>query len=1364
MRASIVLRRVSLILLLALLFGSCKHDLVSETTLDYNEKKNAADYDDYILPPQSITASSGESRCIKLSWSAVENAVRYQIFSAETPFDAFTKVIETKNAETSVILDEFAGITKYYTVCAVNYYGTVSSHSCIAQGSTIAVPVITGIDASEEGSSVTVSWWMDNCTADTYQNDILFNVYVYKAGAPTVVLQKLQAQADERELTVNGLSSMTEYEFIVEAERKDNTAKETGSRTTAETAHRIIPDAPVDFSVEQGQSTTDIALSWELPSGSWYKENSGQSGFVLHPLYFKVFRKLADTEDDFEQLFVLGAIRETPSDWKFEAKANLFFNCNNLTAVDKQGNDASSFITVTAREPSNAEYLEPTSPYDSYIPGSKITIKDTTALRGKKYLYYVQSFTDDTPNGKLLTADSSVAGPECGWQIAKGLFSIKADYTKKPEDENLFDKITFAYKFDFASNDVPYTYIIEQKKFALDDTEELNPTKNLKLYASIDELNSSNATFTQLAQDTGYYRYKLYLCAGDVAPGQEQSAIDNAFAEFAASGKYLVTDDASVVPAIENFILKDGYKDHFELKWTYNPEYSYIIHFINKNEDNAEEEILVLAQDDECFAGLSCGDTVTYNHEAQSGDKRIYTLEASVGLSVSAKPNGDAQDVIYQTLGTPVPAISSYDYDKITLSWPAVQKADDTYTVSARYSNADASQNLVTNENTVITVEGQTVKCVLTAPDGYNDAVRSGLPIEVKVTANSSTTDDTSTGTIQACTVGPALTQTTIGTAQYDRINLSWNKVTGATGYLIQRVRYSDGRATVLADAQNTYYFDGTTLLVDHEPVSSERAYVVTSENLFTLTDKYCEITDATSAYQKNQSIISWGLPFGYIVIPVKQGGSEDDFVFDVKTISFDDENPVSYQNIPLIEKLGATYGYGQKVHAQKSQSASLQELTWEAPYYNEKSPSVYYREFEEQGEWHRIKDVDFAADMQSATFTPENPAIACEYMIAYNKSTSVISNDNIPSSFALDKETGLQIPETDYDYDALNVPKETANKGYLLCVNYDVRTGPDYSEIVNWDEWDYSKRSIGPERAVVYIRNYNLGTAWIPLAGIDSQMHYTAEEPGLVNTKVEKNNNSNLEIKIAPKVLMDGTAANPVTAGPLQVLRDAKHYYAIEFIRGDASFMIGTDGSKYAYRDISNKELAKCALLNIAYGFYLDAGGLENLNNVNSKLEYEEKTLSFSGTGSASFGSRSLISALLWDSELGKYKADVSMSEFAPLMLTPSDTKSCVVAVTINSVSTRTQGLSDAYLDKFRTENFTIDVTKTDKKMPASYSAKLSVTCTGASNLVVKNGSETIVNTSNTDERRRYFPIQLSDEHFWGKDSTYGWWIQEGE
>ena len=1339
MRILAFIRKVSLLILLAIIFVSCKHDLVNETTLDYNEKKNAADYDDYILPPQSITASSGEARCVKLSWTPVENAVRYQIFSAESPFDSFTKVIETKNAETSVILDEFAGITKYYAVCAVNYYGSLSAQSCIAQGSTIAVPIITEIDASEDGSSVTVSWWMDNCNKDTYENDIIFNLYVYKAGTPAVVLQKLQAQADERTLTVKGLSSMTEYEFIVEAERKDNAAKETGVRTTAETAHKIIPDAPLNFTVEQGMSTSEIALSWELPSGSWYKENSGQSGFVLHPLYFKVYRKEAESEGDFEQLFVLGPQREASADWKFEAKSELFFNCKSLTSVTKDGDDAASFISLTAREPSNTEYLEPASPYDSYIPGTKITVKDTSAVRGKKYLYYLQSFTDDTPNGKLLTADTSATDRECGWLISRGLFSINSQYLRNQEDTNLFEKITFSYNFNFADYEVPYKYIIEESKFALDDAEEVNPVKSFKLYKSIEELNSQSSTFTELVQKAGYYRYKLYLCSSEVQAGNEQSAIENAYADFAASGKFLVTDDASTVPVIEKFELNDGFNDHFELKWTYNPDYSYVLHFTNKNADDDQEEILEIAQDDQCFAGLVSGDIVTYNHEAQSGDKRIYLLEASIGLSDSVRPNGDSQDVIYETLGTPEPKIVNYDYDKITVSWPKVQKADDVYAVSAHYVNSEAGQNLVTEENTQITQEGENIKCILTAPQGYNDAVLSGMPIEFTIIARSSTTEDTSSKAIEVSTVGPALVQATVGTTQYDRINLSWNKVTGADGYIIQRIRYTDGRASLLADLHNTYYFDGQTLLVDQEPVGSERAYVVSSGSLLTLTDKYCEQNDSTSAYQKNQSIISWGLPFGYIVIPVKQGGGVDDFICDGKIITLNGENPVSYQNIALIEKLGASFGYGHKVQAQKAQSASLQQLTWQAPYYNENSPSVYYREFENSGEWHRIKDLDFASDMQGASFVPENPSAACEYLIAYNKSASVISSDDIPSSFVLDKETGLQRPETNYDYKSLQLPEETANKGYLLCVNYDARTGPDYSEVINWDEWDYSTRSIGPDRAVLYIKNYNLSNDWQPIAMLDENMHYSEASPNLENTQIEKI--TNLEIKASPKLLMDGSSNNPVTAGPLQVLRDARHFYAVELVHGDTTAMIDQNESVYAYRNINDYEFAKLVMLAMNQG--MAAIGV---------LNFETKEKNYGTNSYIKFKHNSKLN-------LGK-EYQYEFKNFMPEIDMPSNTSASVLSISCAQSCYRNQLGIGGYPQSFN--KVSINAEKADPSMPASYSNTLSFELSARNNASITVGS-TIINLTSDEARRIFIPFALHEDTTWyDKNYTYGWWIKE--
>ena len=265
--------------------------------MDMNEEKNAADYKDFILPPASLTATQGESKAVVLTWPAVKNAVQYQVFAAESPFSTFSKVSETTSTETEITIEEEAGITKYYCISAVNYYGTVSSKSVVAMGSTLAVPIITAIDASEEGNSVTVSWWMDNCSSDTYAADVSFNVNVYALSAPNIKFKTLTVDGDTRQVEIDGLTSKTEYYFEVEVVKTDSTSKECSEKTSAETAHRVIPDAPLDFTVTQGDSVSAVTLSWTLPEETWYRENAGVSGFALHPLYFVIYRKLSSAPD-----------------------------------------------------------------------------------------------------------------------------------------------------------------------------------------------------------------------------------------------------------------------------------------------------------------------------------------------------------------------------------------------------------------------------------------------------------------------------------------------------------------------------------------------------------------------------------------------------------------------------------------------------------------------------------------------------------------------------------------------------------------------------------------------------------------------------------------------------------------------------------------------------------------------------------------------------------------------------------------------------------------------------------------------------------------------------------------------------------
>lgn len=1359
--------KFSLFLLLPLFFGACKNNLVQETTHDYNEKKNAADYADYILPPTAVTASKGDARCVKLSWTPVENAVRYQIFSAETPFDTFKKVLETKGVENEVMIDEFSGVTKYYSVCAVNYFGTVSTQSSITEGATLAVPIITEIEASEEGNSVTLSWWMDNCSPSTYENDISFNVYVYKAGASSVALQKIPVRSDCRLITIDGLSSMTEYEFVVEAERIDQSAKETGAKTTAETAHRIIPDAPLDFTVMQGESAEAVSISWLLPSGSWYKDNAGESGFVLHPLYFKIYRKEADSHNDYEELFSIGAQRDNPSTWRFDAKQDLFFNCNTCACVNKNGDDASQILMVEVPLEPAADLAAPSEPYNSYIPGSKLIFNDLTAVRGKKYSYYIQSFTDDIPAGKNVTADSCLTQAAEGWKIAAGIFSISAEYNLSQEDAEKFESVFFNCDFNFTDNDVLYSYVIEQTKLELDDTEELNPVSSfIKKYTSLEELKTEKLEFSAPGTQAGYYRYKLYLCPFELTEIEE--AETSAYTSFTASGKYLVTDDATKVPKIENFTLVDGYKNGYMLSWKYNPDYSYLIHYRNIDLDGTleDEETVEEINTDELIKNDPDDETVFLFHHAESGDRRTYKLEATVGLSKSVYPNGDTADKIYSTLGTPEPQISVFDYDKISVSWPAVQRvADDvsSYQVTAVYEDDISAQNIVTDENTSLVLENNKVICVINCPPGYDDAAVSGKAIKLTVRAKSETTEDFSEAQLPVSTLGPALTNAQFGAVQFDRINLNWNKVNGAQGYLIRRVHYEDGKALLLADSADTYYFDGEKLYANSEEVKPERASVTLNQNLFTLSDKYLENTGDDSSYARNQTMISWGIPFGYIVIPVKADGQED-FEFDGKNVLFAQATDLAYKNISEIEKIGATPGYGLGVHAQKSMDGQKQKVTWNAPYYAEETVSVYYRAAGQTANWKKVnKNFKLAENRESATFEPETIDGAYEYMVAYKKEAAEINDSAIPVSFINDKTgMGLSSPETEYNYTALGLTAEKANKGYLLAIKFDAETGNrfddkvDYSERVWWNEWDYENRSIGPESAVISVRNYNISADWNPVANLGSDLHY--DEKNLVanldgkNTKVEKSNSGSLEIFVSPISLMDGSSGNYITNGLLQVLRDAKHYYSITLKRGDVEAELGSEGEVYAFRNINDYEFAKMVML--AY-----SDGISKIGNLDFDDGTREWKDSLGGKVTAKHESR--ISD----------KYIYSFDNYRPKMESPAGNLYVDIKISADGNVYRHSTVAGSYPVKF--DNVTINVAASDANMPDSYKnrsvnfsleidTKLDwftyVFKSISGNISVNNSSITSLDTK--DKCRVYVPCRLwYEETDYYKNNTFGWW-----
>lgn len=120
-------------------FISCKYDLLPAPSSNGNS--NAPQFNNKkILPPQNVIASQGDYRSVTLSWDPVKNATQYLIFSADTEFDTFEKVGETKGSATTFTVQEPTGSTKAYYIKSVDYYGNSSRPSFIAIGSTISVP------------------------------------------------------------------------------------------------------------------------------------------------------------------------------------------------------------------------------------------------------------------------------------------------------------------------------------------------------------------------------------------------------------------------------------------------------------------------------------------------------------------------------------------------------------------------------------------------------------------------------------------------------------------------------------------------------------------------------------------------------------------------------------------------------------------------------------------------------------------------------------------------------------------------------------------------------------------------------------------------------------------------------------------------------------------------------------------------------------------------------------------------------------------------------------------------------------------------------------------------------------------------
>ncbi len=1306
---------------------SCNDVLLSSPVSD--GKDNSANTASSIAAPSDVVSTHGGIKKINVSWKSVKGAYKYLVFASETPFNEFEQVWETKTTDFTDTL--FSGTNRYYKVVAENYAGVRSPYSTISFGSTMANPVITDITMGEEGTSATVKWWMENCDEKTYLNKINYIISVYSQDKTTVVASAY-AQSSQNSVLITGLTPKTTYYFEIEAYcTQSQTETETSDKVDAQTARKLIPDAPYDLTVDKGISEKEIYLRWKIPAGVDVKTGSNQ--YTRNPLYFKVYRKIESApESDYEEI---ASYIGTISDGESQAR-KYRFDCSTQTASDE-------LLQVGLSEDGDSEVVNE----GKYVSGSIITFKDTYNLnRGTKYKYKVQSFVDGI--SKTISSQDSCKEAE-GYLIGIPIFKVNADYEKDEANEK-FTRISFEFTCSFESYENKYSYGIREIHT---DLNKENPQEKITFFSSILDINEKKYEIENFEDEEGYLNFELYI----LPEGAE--SIESAYTKISAPGEYIVTQDANLVPKIEEFNVKDGYADKFEISFKYNQNYTYRLLWIPvvNNESLSTQSTELNQSEIEVKEG-----TAYFSHGAESGDRRIYILEAEHKGITAQKEN----DNVYETLGTAQIVSSEKEYKNLSFSWKKVQKAD-TYEVKAFYPDTNT---YLTIQDENITENEEIYTCTVENVYGWEDGQTAGKDIKIQVNAKNQTTLAETTGEKISSIMGPALINPQIMAYNSTSIIIKWNKIEEVGGYIIARGRCSDGTSSKVVSV-DTYFVsaDGKNVLIEGEAVTESRAVLEQQEGFFVLSDNYKETTQTEMSqvsYKKNQSMLCWGLEYQYCIIPVKDEG---DFNFSVdqenNTLVLDESSTINYLNLDYVS--GSSTGYGLDVEASKAKSGKNITVKWKQPFGCAgltKTPSVYYRKSKSNAEWvyiaYSLANDDEVLELE---ITPQSPSESYEFAVVYNTFNVSVT---LPNSLEENLTSTM---------DMNNSPQEQLNKGYAMGLNgiYANYAG-EYTEQVSWNPYNFDERKIGPQKYEIQVLNLNDKKGWTTIADIDVDLENNdygtkafVTEDYSQKSKIEQVKNGNSILQVKP--VFDLSNGNN-TSGVLKVLRDYKHYYRLLARRSveneeDVISSIGDDLSVFGYRQITDEELSKAALLAFSYTFYLNDGGKADYSNATSRLKYGDSgTLSDNYGGTAGFKSGSLMTNI---SYWGKYSASYSLSGYMPNQLTPGGNAAEFLKLTSGSTSNngfKIKGLSDYYLYTFDGTNV-IEV-QGPENLSGMYTATISFEASDEKtlNLSINRNGETknLVSTTDKETRKQWFPMQISGEtRYEITNSSYGWWSE---
>lgn len=1136
--------------LLSLLFFSCSDDFVPSPgkSTDDDSEMEAGRY--VLSAPRNITASHGESRSISLEWEEVTKAERYYIYAANNPFETFVLVGETdKNTFSYKPLD--AGVNKYIRVCAVDAAGEHSELSKYVIGSTLAQPIISDIEgvSGNEDSEVIVYWYMEN--DEFYKDDLQYTITCKDSVGRTVVSSDVDAtEISGTNFKIDGLSPSETYVYTVKASLISAPKEcEVSDEVDAETARRLRPNPPENLAATQGTELSSIVVSFTLPEKVDVRIDTNT--YQPHPLYFKIYRR------------VLEANAETA--WT-EIVSHLYYT-------------------------GKTELESTEDVFDSYAAGAEVLWIDESVKRGVQYEYIVKSYADNV--SRVITSDLSSA-VTMGWAAAFPSFSMGKTKYKSNMDGTAYESasVTFNADWEMFGTDEDWRFFLKEDYSK--DLGSLGTSPSVyEKFESLEEVNSHerNYDFTTKSED-GYYQYTFIIVKAEDAVNNDSLSDEDAFIQVHAS----IFSLSSILnqPKLDTFEVTDGYTSKNVLSWIYEDDCEYSL--VRKTLDSDGEPIAgseksdflinldnsdFPAQTDEGAAGNESGtDTVVPSESKKfnavyidndlvgSGETYSYQLSATKDNFTFV-----SNALIAVTLGTPRPQFEkdTPDYENVTVSWEEVKQA-----VSYDVALYDEGKKLEV-ENFEQSVAGGIITCKITKPAGYNDATVSGKPLTLVVTAKSKNVNEAEDGedkerisesSIEVRTLGPAETNVSASEAEsLEEITVSWNQIDGAAGYILQRVCYKIlGENETQPERTDIFYvsmedktisFYGSDLKITDDIMSFSPA-----DGKITLLDKQNE--NVNDGYAKSQKRISWGVPFGYTVLPVLSEGD----VSEIKDF---------YNETDLLAAIGSTKGFGQNIKASKADFDNEVEITWNKPYGAERRsnpPTVYHREYSKNGngKWEKYKELD--SDVTSVKI-----AVSDTYLHEYSVSYGIVAND-FPSSYT----------ETFADTETADIEQD--NIGYAFRLETDdnfTASKPDekytaFEETVKWRSLYGDLRKVKPDSYTIKCKNLNNSSEWFDVARISLDGKVTALENNKdwYNVNMSVSGNS---LTITP--IFDNGSTTPADDtthnGLLKVQRDYKHYYKLVMTRGSLNFEIGGDDSVYTYRNISDGEFCKNISLIIA-------------------------------------------------------------------------------------------------------------------------------------------------------------------------------------